>query len=192
MRYGYLNDEEISTIYFGGGTPSLLSVEEYKIILESLQRYFNLSKDIEITMEFNPDDVSVDKLSGIKNIGINRISIGIQSFNEMDLQYLDRIHNSRQSMESIELVKKTGFESITIDLIYGIPGSDLLSWETNLNTFLEFDIPHLSAYALTVENRTTLKWLIDKTKIQDIDEALMADQFEMLKDFAENLSLIHI
>ncbi len=191
LRKGYLEGEVIRTIYFGGGTPSLLSVNEIYDILHSVRGIYKVQEDVEITLEFNPDDVEKQKLNELKDIGINRISVGVQSFNNSDLKYLERTHTPKQSFESIEIFLKAGFRNITIDLIYGIPGSDINSWESNLISFIDHEIPHLSAYALTVENRTALKWLIDRKKLVGINENMIVEQFKLLMEIMSSNNFIH-
>ena len=191
LRNSYLNNEEVKTIYFGGGTPSLLDTEEIYKILNAIRSNFNVIDDVEITLEFNPDDVEKNKLNELKAAGINRLSIGVQSFNNNDLIYLDRTHDSAHSRKAIENIILAGFSNVTIDLIYGIPGSDLSSWERNLQTFIDYNLPHLSAYALTVENRTSLKWLIEKKKLDNVNEKLMSEQFKLLQAMLESNNYIH-
>ncbi|MFC2106965.1 radical SAM family heme chaperone HemW, partial [Bacteroidota bacterium] len=191
IRNDYLESEEVNTIYFGGGTPSLLDPEEINRIIQTVNRSFNVVDNVEISLEFNPDDVTQIKLNELKDTGVNRISLGVQSFNDKDLLYLDRTHNSADSKKAIESIILSEFSNITIDLIYGIPGSDLSSWENNLLTFIDYDIPHLSAYALTVENSTSLKWLIEKKKLDDVSEKLMSEQFKLLLNILESNNYIH-
>jgi len=157
LQKDFLRNESIATIYFGGGTPSLLTIEEACLVLEKIKKEFSLEKNIEITLEANPDDISKEKLLGWKDIGINRLSIGIQSFFEEDLVWMNRAHNQQQAYKCIEDSLAAGFDNISIDLIYG---SHLLSderWEKNIATSsINYKIPHLSCYALTVEEKTPL------------------------------------
>lgn len=177
----YLDDKRINTIYFGGGTPSMLSSLEINQILKQLHNFFELSPDAEITLEANPDDLDEQKLMSLKNeTAINRLSMGVQSFFDDDLHYLNRVHNGNQAEQSIELALKHGFDNMTIDLIYGIPTLTDEKWIKNLDTFLSYDLPHLSAYSLTVEPKTALSSLIRKNKLQAVDEEKAIQHFKIL------------
>jgi oxygen-independent coproporphyrinogen-3 oxidase len=191
LRKAYLSDEVINTIYLGGGTPSLFSVNEVERIISRINDVFIVDQEAEITMEFNPDDVISYDLPGLKKYGVNRISLGVQSFKDYDLQYLSRIHSHQQSLVSIKRIRNAGFQNLSIDLIYGIPGSNAESWEENLQTFFDFDLQHLSAYALTVEERTSLKWMIGKRKLKDVDEDLVSEQFKILQELTSGRDYIH-
>ena len=149
LQRHYLQNEIIETIYFGGGTPSLLTTTELILIIEKLQSQFTIASDCEITLEANPDDIATHKLQEWKQAGINRLSIGIQSFFEEDLQWMNRAHHARQALESLMLAIPH-FNNITVDLIYGIPGLTNEKWEQNVETILALQMPHLSCYALTV------------------------------------------
>jgi len=180
LRKSYLEDEKIETIYFGGGTPSLLSAEEINSILEKLQGTFEISADAELTLEANPDDLTIDSLSKLKEAGINRLSIGIQSFFEEDLKWMNRAHSAEQALECINDARAMGFNNLSIDLIYGAPTVTDDKWKKNVDLALELKIPHLSCYALTVEPRTALDSMIKKNKVQDIDPDIQARQFLQL------------
>ena len=180
LRKSYLEDEKIETIYFGGGTPSLLSAEEITSILEKLQGTFEISADAELTLEANPDDLTIDSLSKLKEAGINRLSIGIQSFFEEDLKWMNRAHSAEQALECINDARAMGFNNLSIDLIYGAPTVTDDKWKKNVDLALELKIPHLSCYALTVEPRTALDSMIKKNKVQDIDPDIQARQFLQL------------
>jgi oxygen-independent coproporphyrinogen-3 oxidase len=181
LRKPYLN-ETVDTIYWGGGTPSLLEIQDIQQILQLLQTHYSISPQAEITLETNPDDISPEKLTAWRAAGINRLSIGIQSFEEQDLQWMNRAHTAAQSMRSIEQVKEAGFTNITIDLIYGTPGLTDERWEKNIETALALQIPHLSCYALTVEPKTALAEMIRKQTIQDVDTEQQARQFAILTE----------
>jgi len=183
LRQGYLN-EQIETIYFGGGTPSLLAIDEIRPIIEKLSALFNVSNDAEITLEANPDDINKERLSAWKAIGINRLSIGVQSFFEDDLQWMNRAHNAGQAYKSIELAMQSGFENITIDLIYGTPHLSNEGWLHNLETALQLNVPHLSCYALTVEPNTALQKMIALHKKEDVDAEKQSQQFEQLMQWS--------
>jgi oxygen-independent coproporphyrinogen-3 oxidase len=182
LQRTYLNDEPVTTIYFGGGTPSLLHQDQLGSILQTLRDLFNIAAEAEITLETNPDDITELKLSAWKNIGINRLSIGVQSFFETDLEWMNRAHNASQAKQSIELAKRNGFENITIDLIYGTPGLTDENWIHNIETAIELNIPHLSCYALTVEEGTALHHKIKKGSLKDVDTDHQSRQFEILMD----------
>ena len=179
LRNAYL-DENIETIYFGGGTPSLLPGDDLKQVLEKLYQLFNITNDAEITAEANPDDINEEKLAAFKAAGINRLSIGVQSFFDDDLQWMNRAHNAGQARKSIELAMQAGFTNITIDLIYGTPYLSDEGWLQNLETALQLNIPHLSCYALTVEPNTALQKMIALHKKEDIDVEKQGRQFEQL------------
>lgn len=179
-RRDYLNNELVTTIYFGGGTPSLLSIEEINAFLNRIHQTQAVAPDAEITFEVNPDDLSKTYLKELKNSGINRLSIGIQSFFETDMEYMHRAHTAAQSFSAIESCCELDFTNISIDLIYGIPGTSLDHWQTNLEYALGFPIPHLSCYALTVEPRTQLQYQIKAGKATAPDEGHTISQFETL------------
>lgn len=184
LRKGELNGT-VETIYFGGGTPSLLSSEELQQIFETIYSNFKVSENPEITLEANPDDLTAARINELSNsrlpagAGINRLSIGIQSFFEADLQLMNRAHNASEALESIKNAKQF-FKNISIDLIYGIPGMGLARWKQNLDTALNLQVPHLSCYALTVEPRTALKKFIETGKVQPVDEEVAKQHYELL------------
>ena len=183
-----LRKEEISgdieTIYFGGGTPSLLTSEELQQIFETIFSNFSIVKDPEITLEANPDDLSEEKLKMLAASPVNRLSIGVQSFFEEDLKMMNRAHNQQEALESIETAKKY-FNNISIDLIYGIPQMSNERWQQNLNKALELHVPHISSYALTVEPKTALKKLIEKGKISPVDEDAAKEHYELMIEILE-------
>lgn len=180
LQKHYLQDKPVETIYFGGGTPSLIGNDLLSKIMHSLSMHFAIAQDAEITLEANPDDINIQSLEQWKKSGINRLSIGIQSFRNDDLHYLNRVHNASKAFECIQLAKAAGFHDLTIDLIYGIPVLTDEAWLQNIDTALKFEIPHLSAYALTVEPKTALDLLIRKGKYAPVDESQAARQFELL------------
>ncbi len=167
LRKNYLS-EEIETIYLGGGTPSILTNNQFETIFKTIFENYKISNDAEVTLEANPDDLTQEKVAFLRSMPINRFSIGVQSFFDTDLEFMNRAHSAKEAVESIENVKKAGFENITIDLIYGIPNAE--NWKKNLQFFFDLEIPHLSAYALTVENKTVLNHLIKTKKIQAVDD----------------------
>lgn len=169
----------VETIYFGGGTPSLLSSEELKQIFETIYAYYSVSEEAEVTLEANPDDLTEDNIRMLAASPVNRLSIGVQSFFEEDLQMMNRAHNSREALESIKTARKY-FDNISIDLIYGIPKMSNKRWKENLKTALQLGVPHISSYALTVENRTALKSLIEKGKIAPVEEEAAREHYEIM------------
>ena len=191
MRKDYLGYETVNTIYFGGGTPSLLLISDLALIIEHLSYHFTIDPYAEITLEANPDDITEEKANDWNNSPVNRLSIGIQSFFDDDLQYLNRVHNAGQAIRAIDIVRKAGFKNLTIDLIYGIPTLTDEKWAKNLETFFSLDIPHLSAYALTVEQKTPLALLIEKGKYGPINEDLSVRHFKILLDHARAHDFIH-
>lgn len=180
LQKNYLENEIIETIYWGGGTPSVLSAAEINFLFEQITKHFIISDKAEITFEANPDDLTKSYLNSLKETPINRFSIGVQSFIEEDLKYLNRIHSADQAYHSIKDAQDTGFENMSIDLIYGIPTLTKANWIKNLKIFFELGLPHLSAYALTVEPKTALDVLIRKQKMKDIEEDSILDHFMIL------------
>ena len=177
LRSGYLQKEAVETIYFGGGTPSLLSEAEIAAILQNIYRHFNVREDAEITLEANPDDVSPPALNAWKRTGINRLSLGVQSFFGEDLQWMNRAHNEKQALDSIRNAQSAGLDNISIDLIYGSPGLTDARWKENIGQAVSLQIPHLSCYALTVEPKTALYKRIEQKKMRDVIPEDQARQF---------------
>ena len=178
-------NELIETIYFGGGTPSLLSAPEITAIIFVLKKKFKISDDVEITLEANPDDINKSVLSSWQSCGINRLSLGVQSFSDTELSWMNRAHNSAQSLLSIDDIIEAGFTNFSVDLIYGSP---LLSNEAlikNASTIINKEIPHISCYALTVEPRTALSKMIAQHKILLVNPEQQAEQFELLVSLTE-------
>jgi oxygen-independent coproporphyrinogen-3 oxidase len=171
----------IKTIYFGGGTPSLLNKEEIDLLIAEVYRNFDVEENIEISLEANPDDLTKDKLYQLSKTKINRLSIGVQSFFEEDLTLMNRAHKALEAKECLKMAIKY-FENISVDLIYGIPGLDDKRWEENLDTIVAFGIPHISCYALTVEPKTALKKLIENGKIPAVSERDSHRQYLILLD----------
>lgn len=190
-RKDYLNGLPVSTIYFGGGTPSLLTPAELKAILDRIKTLFSVATDSEITLEANPDTLSPDYLASIKELGINRLSIGIQSFFDEDLRYLNRLHDSQHAMLCLGWTRDAGFDNITLDLIYGLPTSNAERWNRNLDIFFQTGIPHLSAYALTVEPSTVLARQIQAGKILPVDEDDAVRDYEILCRRAKENGFLH-
>ena len=191
LRQSYLNDARISSIYFGGGTPSILNKEEIKSLIETIYNNFRIDPDAEITLECNPDDLNTKKLLELKKIGINRLSIGIQSFDDADLKFMNRSHNAKEALSCIQFAKESGFDNITIDLIYGLPNQSNENWKKNLAKMLSLDIQHFSAYSLTVEPKTKLKHLIDKKLVTPLDDKITVEHFNTLVEIANENNFIH-
>ena len=182
LRKDVFANKFISSIYFGGGTPSLLSKEDLDMIFEKLFNSFSIDVDAEITLEANPDDLTFDKILQLKDTPINRLSIGVQSFRDSDLKYMNRAHTAIEALNSIKVAQDAGFQNITIDLIYGTPGMSNEDWKYNLRKCFELNLPHISSYALTVEEKTPLYYQILKKNIGPVDEQQSADQFKILMD----------
>lgn len=187
MRKDYLTDKSVNTVYFGGGTPSLLSEGELQQIINAISQYFHVNLDAEITLEANPDDLSPQYLALLKSCGINRLSIGVQSFFEEDLAWMNRSHNSDQAFQCIRHAQEEGFSNISIDLIFGSPTSSMEKWEENLKMAAALSVPHISCYGLTVEPRTALKLMIEKNKTIAPREEDYADQFLKTIDLLSDL-----
>lgn len=191
LQRDYLQGETVSTIYFGGGTPSLLSVEALVVLLEKLQQTFVVSPEAEITLEANPDDLDPAYLARLRQTAINRLSIGIQSFHDPDLEYLNRVHTAGHGQKVIQHAQNAGFDKLTIDLIYGIPTLSKSGWIENINNFLQMGINHLSAYALTVEPKTALQTRIEKGLMAPVDDMQAAEHFEILMDMMQAHGFVH-
>ena len=187
LRKDYLDGKTINTIYFGGGTPSLLSVTEIDDLLHRINDHYPVASNAEITLEANPDTLSPEYLEGLRNLGVNRLSIGIQSFFDNDLQYLSRRHDANHARQCLDWAKQAGFSNISIDLIYGLPSSDTEQWNRNLDLFFELGLPHLSAYALTLEPNSILTKQIELGKAQPvIEEDALRDYDILCRRAAEN------
>ena len=180
----------IETIYFGGGTPSVLTVKEIQLLIDTVRQNYPVSQNPEITLEANPDDLSEENLSAFAAIGINRLSIGIQSFFEEDLKLMHRAHDSVQAKKCLELATRY-FDNISLDLIYGIPGMTNERWRQNIETALSFGIPHISSYALTVEPKTALNKLIQTGKVDAPKDEVAQEHFIILVETLEANGLVH-
>lgn len=191
MQQEYLAGETVETIYFGGGTPSLLLPEEIRALLETLHRTFPISPNAEITLEANPDDLNASSLESLHAAGVNRLSIGVQSFFEDDLRWMNRAHDATQALDCIQLAKAAGFDNISIDLIYGGPTLTDAHWQQNVEQAVVLGVPHLSCYALTVEPGTALDHFIRRKKIPAIDPDKAAVHFEMLMQWLEAAGYEH-
>jgi oxygen-independent coproporphyrinogen III oxidase len=180
LQRNYLGGKEVQTLYFGGGTPSYLETEDIRKILEELRKQHAFSRETEITLEANPDDLDPTRLKEYREAGINRLSIGIQSFHEEDLQYLNRVHTATRAEECIKEAIDAGFGNLSIDLIFGIPGLTGEKWISNIEKAATLNIPHISAYALTVEQGTALDVLIRKKKLEVPAEESAVSHFRLL------------
>jgi oxygen-independent coproporphyrinogen-3 oxidase len=197
LRSNEFKNDIIETIYFGGGTPSVLQVSELKLLIDTVFENYQVAINMEITLEANPDDLTTLSLQGQSNIfedyraiGINRLSIGIQSFFEDDLKMMNRAHNSTEAIKCLEVATKY-FDNISIDLIYGVPNMSNEKWKQNIETALSFGIPHISSYALTVEPKTALKKLIQTGKIAAPRDEVAAEHFGILVEMLEAKGFIH-
>ncbi len=182
LRKNYLPGKYIDTIYFGGGTPSSLDKDDIAAIIRKIRSLFDVSDTCEITLEANPDDLDDKKLQQLAAIGINRLSIGIQSFFDDDLSALNRTHSSGQADKSVQMAKDAGFENITVDLIFGLPGMSTDRWKKNVERFIELGVPHLSAYNLTIEHGTHLHYLTKTSKVHPANDDDANEQFLYLRE----------
>ncbi len=190
MRKSELLKDKIETIYFGGGTPSILSKEDLQGIFEVIYKNYQVVNKAEITLEANPDDLSTKKIQELAKSPINRLSIGIQSFFEEDLKLMNRAHTAKESKKCLKDAIQY-FDNITIDLIYGIPGMSSKKWLSNLNQAFEFGVPHISSYALTVEEKTALHHFIKIGKIAPVNENLALEHFKILVAETEKKGFVH-
>lgn len=179
QRKHYLNGEPISTIYFGGGTPSLLPTKAIANILNSIATHQSVGKELELTLEANPEDLSIEKLKELRSIGVNRLSLGTQSFVDAELKWMNRMHSADQAIRAIQNAQNLGFDNISIDLIFGLPGQNKHDWEQNLRTATELNVQHISSYSLTVEKKTVLNDRIKKGKQTPPDDEVAMQFFRM-------------
>ena len=191
LQKEFAEKEHISTLYFGGGTPSILHTDELKIIFKALQERFVFADDIEITLEANPDDITDIKLKDWISLGINRLSVGIQSFVEQELVWMNRVHNASESLLCIDTIIKAGLTNFSVDLIYGSPLLSDEDWKRNIDIIIEKNITHISCYALTVEPKTALDKMIALHKKENVDAEKQARQFLLLMDWMEQAGYEH-
>jgi oxygen-independent coproporphyrinogen-3 oxidase len=191
LRKEYLPKGQINTIYFGGGTPSILTIEQINTILNAIEKNFSISNDPEITLEANPDDLSLDYLKALYAMGINRLSVGVQSFSDIDLKQLGRRHNAEQATSAVTMAHEIGFENISIDLIYGLPYSKTSIWKSNLDKAIHLPIKHLSCYHLIYEEGTPLHKKLISGHVSPIVEDISVEQFELLQEIAVKNDFIH-
>ena len=191
LQQHYLEGEKIKSIYFGGGTPSVLEQSQLKSILNSLNQHHTISSEVEITLEANPDDISPAKLDKFFQSGINRLSVGIQSFDEEVLKWMNRAHDSKEAFQCLEWIKKSEFNNFSLDLIYGIPISTHQRWEKDLKTLVGFEPPHISSYCLTIEPDTVFGRWQQKGKLNEASEDYASDQFYHLSACLEKAEYEH-
>ncbi|MFY1045006.1 radical SAM family heme chaperone HemW [Chryseobacterium sp. GP-SGM7] len=191
LRKDELQNKNIQSLYFGGGTPSVLSADEIKSLIDEILKYFSFKNDIEITLEANPDDLNKNFLKELSNSPVNRLSIGTQSFFDEDLKLMNRAHNASEAESSIKRAQDFGFENLSIDLIYGSPTSNLEIWKENLNKTIPLEIPHISSYALTVEPKTALENWIAKGKVTNPKEEEQNREFYYMIDFLKDHGFDH-
>lgn len=191
LRKGYISNEPIETIYFGGGTPSQLSADDFGKIFDAITRYFDISSCKEITLEANPDDMTSSYVSSLQKFPFNRISMGVQSFQEKDLLFLNRRHNKQQALQAVDLCKKNGITNISIDLIYGLPEQTPDEWKANLDEAISLQIPHISAYHLIYEEGTALYKLMKGGKISPVSEELSVTFFSTLIEKLTTAGYLH-
>ena len=182
LRKNYLSDS-IETIYFGGGTPSLLPAEQIQIILNGINNTYNIKPDAEITLEANPEDITRQKARELSALGINRISLGVQSFDDKTLRQLNRVHSEAEAINAIQILQNSGFNNLTIDLIYGIPKQSLAMWEENLAQAYKLNIPHLSCYALTIEEKTAFGHWQKSGKLLPVSDTKYEEEYKVMCDF---------
>lgn len=190
LRKSEFKDEVVETIYFGGGTPSVLSIPELRFLIDAVYENFKVVENPEITLEANPDDLSEERIVEFSKNRINRLSIGIQSFFEDDLKMMNRAHNAEEAKKSLEIATRY-FDNISIDLIYGIPGMTNAMWRQNIETVLRSGVPHISSYALTVEPKTALKKLIQTGKISEPKDDVAQEHFMILVDKLQEEGFVH-
>jgi oxygen-independent coproporphyrinogen-3 oxidase len=190
LRKNEAKNETIETIYFGGGTPSILSIEDIKLLIDEVYKNYNVVENPEITVEANPDDLTEERIIKLSNNRVNRLSIGIQSFFEDDLKMMNRAHNSNEASNCLEIATKY-FDNISLDLIYGIPGMSNDKWKQNIEKALSYNIPHISSYALTVEPKTALETFIKKGIIVAPNDEVAQEHFHILVETLQKKGFIH-
>lgn len=191
LQRDYLWGAPLSSIYFGGGTPSLLTGAQLERIFAAIYAIHRVESGAEITLEANPDDLDAEKLSALRQTPVNRLSIGVQSFSDADLRFMNRAHHAGQARNAIENALKAGFDNLTVDLIYGTPTTSDRQWAENIALLTGYGIPHISAYCLTVEERTALHHFVEKGKVQPVDEAQAVRQFDYLISALEAAGYVH-
>lgn len=191
FRFSYLREQSLDSIYFGGGTPSILDQKHFDLLFGKIGEKFTIKPSAEITLEANPDDLTPSKLEILKNSMVNRLSIGIQSFDSEDLEWMNRSHTSDQAYQCIVEAKKYGFDQLNIDLIFGGLTTTMDKWKSNLEIAAKFDLPHISCYGLTIEERTALHSFIKKEKMSPPDEEIAVEQYLYLMEFSDRMGWEH-
>ena len=185
LRKNDLSEQTVHTIYFGGGTPSLLNKEELELILAKINELYRVSKNPEVTLEANPDDITKYKLAIWKEASVNRLSIGLQSFKESDLKWMNRAHTVEESNQCISIAQNAGFNNLTVDLMYGLPDLTMEEWKSHIQKLIDLNIAHISAYCLTIEKNTVLDNWVNKGKIKPPSEDVQSEQFLTLLSMLE-------
>lgn len=191
QRKNELNSETITTVYLGGGTPSLLSITQLSKLVNGLKKVFDFSDVEEFTIEVNPDDVTADYIQQAKSLGINRVSMGVQSFCDEDLRFINRRHTAKQATDAIHIIKEAGIDNISIDLIYGIPGQNIEIWKNNVDTAISLSVQHISAYTLMYEKGTRLSVMRSLGKITEVDDDVVAAMYDYLVAQLKSNGYIH-
>lgn len=191
LRKNELNSETLTTVYLGGGTPSLLSITQLSKIVNGLKKVFDFSAVEEFTIEVNPDDVTADYIQQAKSLGINRVSMGVQSFSDEDLRFINRRHTAKQATDAIHIIKKAGIDNISIDLIYGIPGQNIEKWKNNVDTAISLSVQHISAYTLMYEEGTRLSVMRSLGKITEVDDDVVTAMYDYLVAQLKSNGYIH-
>lgn len=190
-RKEYLNGEDIETIYFGGGTPSQLTIPQLARILETIYIIYNVREDAEVTLEGNPDDLTFEYLSAIRTLGFNRLSMGVQSFSDSQLRFIRRRHTASQALEAVTNAKKAGFDNVSIDLMFGFPGQKLENWKKDVDCALTLPVQHLSAYSLMYDEGTVLADMLDRGEISEIDDELSLQMYRYLVEAVAKAGFEH-
>jgi len=191
LRKDYLNKESVQTIYFGGGTPSLLSLSDFEKIFETINRNYSVNDNNEITLEANPDDLNDSYVSILRKLPFNRISIGIQSFDDKELKFLDRRHTGTEAENAVKRCREAGFNNISIDLMYGLPNQTLNTWESNLQKAVNLNIQHISSYHLIYEEGTKMHKLVTNGTISTLSEGLSIEMFSLMNNYLKEKGFMH-
>lgn len=191
IQKNYFGNEKVETIYFGGGTPSILLESEINLIIDKLNKCFKIENNAEISLEANPDDLNSNKLRQLKNATINRLSIGIQTFDDTILKYLNRVHSGEEALNSVRVAQEYGFENLNLDLIYGSELTTNKVLENDLETFKSLNIQHISAYNLTIENKTVFGNYLKRGKISPINDSKSAEQYILIEEYLKNIGFEH-
>jgi oxygen-independent coproporphyrinogen-3 oxidase len=191
IRKDYIAGESVETVYLGGGTPSTLAATDWERIFDAVYRLFSIKENAEITLEANPEDMIPSYVASLRSLPFNRVSMGVQSFNDKDLRFLHRRHTAWRAIEAVRLCKENGYENISIDLMYGLPGQTLTQWKENIAEALSLNIAHLSAYYLTFEKGTLIYRMKDEGRIRPLDEEVSLSLFTTLTDMLTDAGYLH-